>query len=88
MKINIKDINIWQPFFDYEGQFIDTCMEYKITKHSKNSFSIRLRDLMRDATEIANLFQEFSSIEEVEEYLINYHSKLFELCSYESQLKF
>lgn len=43
---------------------------------------------MKDDTLLVSLFKEFKSLEEVEEYLVNYYNKLFDLAAYESQLKF
>ena len=49
MKINIKDINIWQPFFDYEGTLLDINIEYGITHHkSADRYSLSIRDAKTD----------------------------------------
>lgn len=86
MKINIKDINIWQPFFDYEGQFIDIDIEYGITYHkSPDKYSLSIRDAKTDFI-LVDKYQEFTILEECEEYLINYYNILENMVNYESQL--
>lgn len=88
VNIDLENLGKYQPLFDYEGTLLDINIEYKIVDHEDGTFSVSIRDLMKDDTLLVSLFKEFKSLEEVEEYLVNYHNKLFDLAAYESQLKF
>lgn len=88
VNIDLENLGKYQPLFDYEGALLDINIEYKIVDHEDGTFSVSIRDLMKDDTLLVSLFKEFKSLEEVEEYLVNYHNKLFDLAAYESQLKF
>lgn len=88
VNINLEELGKYQPLFDYEGTLLDINIEYKITDHKDGMFSMSIRDLMKDDTLLVQLFKEFKSLEEVEEYWVNYYNKLFDLAAYESQLKF
>lgn len=88
VNIDLENLGKYQPLFDCEGVLLDIKIEYKITDHGDGTFSVSIRDLMKDDTLLVSLFKEFKSLEEVEEYLVNYYNKLFDLAAYESQLKF
>lgn len=88
VNINLEELGKYQPLFDYEGTLLDINIEYKITDHKDGTFSVSIRDLMKDDTFLVSLFKQFKSLKEIEEYLVNYYNKLVDLAAYESQLKF
>lgn len=86
VNIDINDSGRWTSLFSYKSIFLDIDIEYGITHWtSADKYSLTIRDT-KTGFILVDKYQEFTTLEECEEYLINYYNILENMVNYESQL--
>lgn len=86
VNIDANDSGRWTSLFSYKSIFLDIDIEYGITYHkSPDKYSLSIRDAKTDFI-LVDKYQEFTILEECEEYLINYYNILENMVNYENQL--